>query len=98
MMTLFERIYERHFGLVVAPLSYEKKITFFLPSDQALDRIPGGKLLTLSGENLAEVCDILWTMSSEKLHVDMQKFRLSHACTKYHLGLCHYENKPIQIY
>ena len=61
-----QRIYTDYFAAAIAPLSYEDKITFFLPSQQAFDRINQDKLNSLSGIKLAEVRVLLFIFSSPK--------------------------------
>ena len=52
---LTERLYQDYFYTVVAPLVWGQKMTFFMPSQQFMEKIPDRKLNALSGLNLAKV-------------------------------------------
>ena len=50
-----DRLYFDFFSTAIAPLANEKKMTFFMPSQQSMERIPDQKLNALSGIQLAKV-------------------------------------------
>ena len=50
-----DRLYFDYFSTAIAPLANEKKITFLMPSQQSMERIPDQKLNALSGIHLAKV-------------------------------------------
>ena len=50
-----QKIFEYHFMDAIAPISLAEKVTYFLPSENALNRIPASVLEGKTGQEIADV-------------------------------------------
>ena len=63
MRRLMERLYANYYQTAIQPITGEK-VTFFLPSEKALQAIPAGELDRVSDANLANVSGVSTAMGA----------------------------------